>query len=158
MSASSIYDFTLKTIEGEAKSLSDFKGKVLLVVNVASQCGLTPQYAELELFYCDMKAKGVEVLGFPANNFGGQEPGTDTEIREFCSARYNVSFPMFSKISVKGADQHPLYTYLTGQTASEMQWNFQKFLVGKDGKVISSFAPTASVEAPEVRTAVEAAL
>ena len=153
-----LHDFTVTRITGEAQALADYRGKVAVVVNVASKCGLTPQYADLELFYREQRARGVEVLGFPANNFGGQEPGSDAEIAQFCSTNYEVSFPMFSKISVKGADQHPLYAYLTEAGKSEVQWNFQKFVVGKDGQVVRSFAPTTSVNDADFRAAVESAL
>ncbi len=152
----SLHDFTVNTITGEPRPLADYRGKVAVVVNVASRCGLTPQYADLELFYREQRANGVEVLGFPANNFGAQEPGTDAEIQAFCLTNYEVSFPMFSKLSVKGEDQHPLYGYLTG--AGEVQWNFQKFLVGKDGRVIRSFAPMTKVTDPEFTSAVAAAV
>lgn len=154
----SVHELEMKSIDGQSVPLREYAGKVLVLVNVASKCGLTPQYADLELFYRDMKAKGVEVLGFPANNFGAQEPGADAEIKAFCSTKYEVSFPMFSKISVKGADQHPLYSYLTKTTGSDVQWNFQKFLVGKDGQVIQSFSPTTTVEDAGFKAAVAAAL
>lgn len=137
--AESIYDFTMDDIDGNPVSLSDYKGKVVLIVNVASQCGYTPQYETLQGFYQHYKDKGVVVLGFPANNFGGQEPGSNEQIKEFCTSKFSVAFPMFSKISVKGEDMHPLYKYLTGATGQEVKWNFQKFLVGKDGKVIKSY-------------------
>ena len=153
-----LHDFTMRTISGGEQPLADYRGQVAVVVNVASRCGLTPQYADLELFYREAKAKGVTVLGFPANNFGAQEPGSDAEIQAFCSTNYEVSFPMFSKISVKGADQHPLYSYLTTAAKADVQWNFQKFLVGKDGQVLHSFAPTMSVNDPEFRQAVDQAL
>lgn len=154
--ASSVYDFELTTIEGESKSLADYAGKALLMVNVASQCGLTPQYAELEEFYQQYKSKGLEILGFPANNFGGQEPGSESEIQQFCTTNYGVSFPMFSKISVKGDDQHALYTYLTETTKSgEVQWNFQKFLIGTDGKPVAYFNPQQSVLEDEILERVE---
>jgi glutathione peroxidase len=135
-----------------------FKGQVLLLVNVASKCGLTPQYADLELFYRDQQAKGVTVLGFPANNFGAQEPGTNQEIKAFCTTQYEVSFPMFGKISVKGADIHPLYQYLTQTTGQPVAWNFQKFLVDKHGNVVRSFEPTVTVNSPELQQAVQALL
>ena len=154
----SVYDFTMKSLEGQDIALSQYKGKVLIIVNTASKCGLTPQYAELEAFYKANKEKGIEVLGFPANNFMHQEPGSDSEIQTFCSKNYGVSFPMFSKISVKGDDINPLYQYLTSATSSKVTWNFQKYLVGKDGKVIASFDPTTSINHKDVTAAVEAAL
>jgi glutathione peroxidase len=162
--ANGIYDIPVKTIDGAETNLGDYKGKVLLLVNVASKCGLTPQYEGLQSLYGDYKGKGLEILGFPANNFMSQEPGTEEEIKDFCSANYNVSFPMFSKISVKGDDQHQLYHYLTEtkpetdvndggleeklkgfgsvrSTPSEVLWNFEKFLVAKDGSIAARFAP-----------------
>lgn len=158
LSELSVYDFTMKSLEGQDIPLSQYKGKVLIIVNTASKCGLTPQYAELEAFYKANKEKGVEVLGFPANNFLHQEPGSDTDIKEFCTKNYGVSFQMFSKISVKGDDMHPLYQYLTSATKTKVTWNFQKYLVGKDGNVIASFAPTTSINDKEVTAALEVAL
>lgn len=131
--ASSIYDFTLNSIDGKATPLADFKGKVVLLVNVASKCGFTPQYAGLEKLYEQYKDRGFVIVGIPANNFGAQEPGTNEEIKTFCSRTYNVTFPMMSKVSVKGDDKTPLYQYLTGTGGGEIKWNFTKFLVGKDG-------------------------
>jgi len=136
---------------------------VLLFVNVASKCGLTPQYKEIQALYEKYKDKGLVVLGFPANNFMGQEPGSDKDIKEFCTLKYDVTFPMFSKISVKGSDQHPLYKYLTskdenGAVDAKVSWNFQKFLVSKSGKVITSFGPQTSVTEADVTKAIEAAL
>lgn len=146
--STSIYDFKMKDIRGQEKSLSDYKGKVVLIVNVASKCGLTPQYEGLQKLYEHFRDKDFVILGFPANNFMGQEPGTDSEIAEFCSTQYNVSFPMFSKISVKGADIHPLYQYLTTGTphSGEIKWNFHKFLVNKSGQVVANLDPTLSPE------------
>ena len=155
--ASSIHDFQMKSLGGEPVSLSDYQGKVLLVVNVASRCGFTPQYEGLQALHQKYKDKGVVVMGFPANNFGGQEPGSDAEIRTFCSRTYGVDFPMFSKISVKGADKHPLYEYLTAG-GEEVPWNFTKFLIGKDGKVIQRFAPDVEPMAGELAAAIDAAL
>lgn len=155
--ASSIYDFAPSSIDGKPAPLSAYKGKVVLVVNVASKCGYTPQYAGLESLYEKYKDKGLVIVGFPANNFGGQEPGSNEEIKQFCSRKYNVSFPMYSKISVKGADQDPLYAYLTG-AAGEVKWNFTKFLVGKDGKAIKKFDSAVAPESPELTSAVEEAL
>lgn len=158
-----VHDFTVKNIDGKDVSLSEYKGKVLLIVNVASLCGNTPQYKDIEALYEKYKSKGLVVLGFPANNFMGQEPGSDKEIQQFCTREYAVTFPMFSKISVKGANQAPLYAYLTqksenGVIDAPVTWNFQKFLVGKDGKVITSFAPKTLVTASEVTGAIEKAL
>jgi glutathione peroxidase len=158
-----IYDFKMKNIDEKEVSLSDYKGKVVLIVNVASLCGNTPQYKDIEALYEKYKDKGLVVLGFPANNFMGQEPGSDEKIKAFCTKEYSVTFPMFSKISVKGSDIHPLYKYLTEKTENgaidaPVKWNFQKFLIGKDGKVLSSFAPKTSVNDPDVVKAIEAAL
>lgn len=161
--ASNVYDFSLKSIDGAVAPLSAYKGKVVLVVNVASRCGYTPQYEGLEATYRKYKDQGFVVLGFPANNFGAQEPGTDEEIKTFCSSKYNVTFPMFSKISVKGGDQAPLYQFLTDVkanpgTGGEIKWNFTKFLVGKDGKVITRFEPAVKPESSELTGAIEKAL
>ncbi len=153
-----VYDFTMKSIEGKDVPLSDYKGKVLIFLNVASKCGLTPQYEEIEAFYKKYKEKGVEVLGFPANNFMGQEPGSDEQIQSFCSKNYGVTFPMFSKISVKGEDIHPLYQYLTSVDKESVKWNFQKYLVGKDGKVVTTFSPKTHINEAEVIKAIEAEL
>lgn len=159
----SVYDFKMKNIDGKEVALDAYKGKVLLFVNVASKCGLTPQYKEIQALYEKYKDKGLVVLGFPANNFMGQEPGSDKDIKEFCTLKYDVTFPMFSKISVKGSDQHPLYKYLTskdenGAIDAKVSWNFQKFLVSKSGKVITSFGPQTSVTEADVTKAIEAAL
>jgi glutathione peroxidase len=159
--ATSVFDFTMKNITGTETPLSTYKGKVSLIVNVASKCGLTPQYEALEKVYQAYKDQGLVVLGFPANNFGAQEPGTEEEIQTFCSTKYNVTFDMFSKISVKDADIHPLYTYLTSlpePLGGEIEWNFGKFLVGKDGEVIARFSPKTAPDAPEVIAAIENAL
>lgn len=155
--ASNIYDFTPKSIDGAPAPLSAYKGKATLIVNVASKCGYTPQYAGLESLYEKYKDKGLVLLGFPANNFGAQEPGSDAEIKTFCSTRYNVTFPMFSKISVAGSDKDPLYQYLTS-SAGDVKWNFTKFLVGKDGKVIRKFDSAVAPDSAELVSAVEAAL
>lgn len=137
-----IYTFTMKTLEGKEKSLADFKDKVILVVNTASFCGYTPQYKDLETIYSQYKDKGFVVIGFPANNFGKQEPGKDDDIAAFCERNYGVSFPMFSKISVKGDDIHPLYKYLTTETPfkEEIGWNFTKFLIDRQGNVVAKFS------------------
>jgi glutathione peroxidase len=156
--AASIYDYSLNTIDGSPAPLSQFKGKVVLLVNVASKCGYTPQYTGLEALYEKYKDKGFVIVGVPANNFGAQEPGTNEEIKTFCSRTYNVKFPMMSKVSVKGDDKDPLYTYLTSQTGGDIKWNFTKFLVGRDGKIISRFESKVTPESPEVTQAVETAL
>jgi glutathione peroxidase len=135
------YTFTMKTIEGKSRKLADYKGSVLLVVNTASECGYTRQYETLEKLYLTYKDRGLKILAFPANNFGGQEPGSDEEIKTFCSTRFNVTFDLFSKISVKGSDMHPLYAYLTTKTGfdGDIKWNFNKFLVGRDGTVAARY-------------------
>jgi glutathione peroxidase len=155
--ASNIHEFTMNSIDGKKVSLAEYKRNVVLVVNVASRCGFTPQYAGLEAIYRKYKDRGFVVLGFPANNFMGQEPGTNEEIKEFCTRKYDVTFPMFAKISVKGDDKAPLYQFLT-QTGGEIPWNFTKFLVGRDGKVITRFEPKTTPDSPDVATAIEAAL
>jgi glutathione peroxidase len=160
-SAASIYDIPLKDINGKSTSLKNYKGKVLLVVNVASQCGLTPQYKALESTYKKYQSQGLAILGFPCNDFGSQEPGTNEEIKTFCSTKYNVSFPLFDKLHVKGSEQHPLYTALTGKTSpfpGDVQWNFGKFLVSREGKIIKRFEPKVTPDSPEVVEAIEAAL
>jgi glutathione peroxidase len=176
----SLYDIPLKQIDGAAGSLAAYRGKVLLVVNVASKCGLTPQYTGLESLYQSKRAAGLEVLGFPANNFKGQEPGSDAEIREFCSTSYDIHFPLFSKISVLGEDQHPLYAELTrAQPAAigdgpfrerlsgygvhpenpvDVLWNFEKFLVGRQGQVVARFAPDVASDDSRLVSAVDAEL
>jgi glutathione peroxidase len=146
MEEKKIYSFVMKTIDGKEKSLGDYKGKVLMIVNVASKCGNTPQYKGLEEIYEKYKDKGFMILGFPANNFFRQEPGTDSQIKEFCTLNYGVTFDMFSKISVKGDDQHPLYKYLTEESPATgtVKWNFQKYLVDRDGNVVEKIAPGTS--------------
>jgi glutathione peroxidase len=156
--ASSVHEFTLNSIDGKPGPLSAYQGKVVLIVNVASRCGFTPQYAGLEALYEKYKDRGFTILGFPANNFGGQEPGTNEEIKTFCSSKYNVTFPMYAKISVKGDDKAPLYQFLTAATGSEIQWNFTKFLVDKNGKVVARFEPKVTPESPDVAEAIEKAL
>ena len=155
--ASSIHEFTLNSIDGKPAPLAAYKGKVVLVVNVASRCGYTPQYTGLEALYEKYKDKGLVVIGFPANNFGMQEPGTDEEIKTFCSSKYNVTFPMYSKISVKGDDTAPLYQYLMKEKGA-VKWNFTKFLAGKDGKVIQKFDSAVTPDSPELVNAIESAL
>ncbi|WP_026592184.1 glutathione peroxidase [Bacillus sp. UNC437CL72CviS29] len=146
-----VYDFSAKTITGEEKSLREYEGKVLLIVNVASKCGFTPQYKGLQAIYEKYKEQGFEILGFPCNQFGGQEPGTEEEITSFCELNYGVSFPMFAKVDVKGDSAHPLYTYMMEQAPGILgmkvvKWNFTKFLIGRDGKVIDRFAPQTKPE------------
>jgi len=175
-----VYDIPVKKIDGSPANLSAYKGKVLLVVNVASKCGLTPQYTGLEKLYQDKHGKGLEVLGFPANNFKEQEPGTDAEIQSFCSTNYDVHFPLFSKISVVGSDRHPLYSHLvaaqpeaTGEgpmrerlkgygieptPKPNVAWNFEKFLIGRDGKVVGRFAPDMTPDDPRLTAAIDAEL
>ena len=163
MFAATVHDFTLQSIDGKPSPLADYKGKVVLLVNVASKCGFTPQYTGLEKLYEEYKDKGFVIVGIPANNFGGQEPGTNEEIKTFCSRTYNVGFPMMSKVSVKGEDKTPLYQYLTdsaanAQTGGEIKWNFTKFLVDKNEKVIGRFEPKITPSSPELVSAVEKAL
>ena len=154
-----LYSYTLNSIDGKPAPLADYKGKVVLIVNVASQCGYTPQYSALESIYEKYKDQGFVILGFPANNFGAQEPGTNEEIKTFCTRKYSVTFPMYSKISVKGADQAPLYAYLTKETGpgmtGDIKWNFTKFLVDRDGKVIQRFEPAVTPDSKEVTAAIE---
>lgn len=175
----SLQDIQLKRIDGSADTLAAHKGKVLLIVNVASKCGLTPQYAGLEKLFEDKRAAGLEVLGFPANNFLGQEPGSDAEIADFCASTYAVAFPMYSKISVAGADQHPLYAALiaaqpvaTGEgpfrerlasknlasNAPDILWNFEKFVVGRNGAVVARFSPDVAADDPRLVSVIEAEL
>ena len=178
--ATTLQDIPVNLIGGAPTRLGAWAGKVLLVVNVASKCGLTPQYAGLEKLYEDKRAQGLEVLGFPANDFGAQEPGTDAEISEFCSLTFEVKFPLFSKISVLGATRHPLYDVLTSaqpaavgdgpfrerlkgygisrDDPTDVLWNFEKFLVGRDGKVIARFAPDITADDPRLIQAIDAAL
>lgn len=157
-----VHDFQVKTIDGQETSLKDYAGHPLLVVNVASRCGLTPQYTALEALYQRFKPRGLVVMGFPCNDFGAQEPGTEAEIKAFCESNYNVSFPLFAKVHVKGPERADLYEYLTTQNTApdgpgDIAWNFAKFLVGKDGRVLARFAPQTTPDAPEVLTAIEAA-
>ncbi len=158
-----MYEFTMKNIDGEDVKLDAYEGKVVMIVNVASKCGLTPQYEALQALYEKYKDRGFAVLGFPANNFMGQEPGTEEEIKDFCNLNYNVTFPMFAKISVKGADQHPFYTFLTNPQTNpgfdgDITWNFEKFLADRSGKIIARFSPKTTPDDPEVVKAVEQAL
>ncbi len=159
----SVLDFHVKDIDGKPVDLSAFQGKVLLVVNTASQCGLTPQYKDLESVYEKYKGQGLEILAFPANEFGKQEPGSNEEIKQFCSSKYKVSFPLFSKIVVKGKGIHPLYDFLTSEStnpkfAGEIPWNFTKFLVNRKGEVIARFEPRVKPSAESVTGAIEKAL
>jgi glutathione peroxidase len=153
---SPLYDIPVDRIDGSKASLGDYAGRVLLVVNVASKCGLTPQYDGLEALYRTYKEKGLTVLGFPANNFMGQEPGSNTEIQEFCRLTYGVDFPMFAKISVKGDDRHPLYDALAGD--EDISWNFEKFVISRDGTVVARFAPKTAPDDPAIVAAIEAEL
>ena len=161
--AKSVYDFTLKSIDGQPTPLSEYHGKVLLLVNVASKCGFTPQYTALEAIYEKYKSRGLVIVGVPANNFMKQEPGTNAEIKTFCSKKYNVSFPMMSKLSVKGDDQTPLYQFLTSKSADpkfggEIKWNFTKFLFDRSGNPVARFEPATTPDSPEVTAAIESAL
>ncbi|MXN79329.1 glutathione peroxidase [Burkholderia sp. 4701] len=178
--SSTLYDIPVNAIDGSPTTLRAFKGKVLLVVNVASKCGLTPQYEGLEALYEDKRERGLEVLGFPANDFKGQEPGTDAEIQAFCTGTFGVKFPLFSKISVVGDDQHPLYRALTQaqpqaagdgpfrerlkgygiepNPAPDVLWNFEKFLVSRDGEVVARFAPNTGSDDPALVAAIDAEL
>ncbi len=176
----SLYDIPLTGIDGSPRTLGQYRGKVLLVVNVASKCGLTPQYEGLQKLYASRQGQGLEVLGFPANNFLGQEPGSEAEIQQFCTTRYDVTFPLYSKISVVGPDKHPLYHALTGAIPEatgegpmranlkgygiepnpqpEVQWNFEKFLIGRDGRVAGRFAPDVTADDPRLVQAIDAEL
>jgi glutathione peroxidase len=159
----SIYDFTMRSIDGEQVSLKSYHGKVVLLVNVASKCGFTPQYAGLEALYEKYKDRGLVIVGIPANNFMSQEPGTDEEIKKFCSNKYNVTFPLMSKVSVKGDDKTPLYVFLTGketdpQFGGDIKWNFTKFLFDRNGNPLARFEPATTPDSPEVTAAIESAL
>jgi len=155
-----VYDFKLSTIDGDPTTLGAYKGKVLLVVNVASACGFTPQYTALEAVYEKYKDKGLVIVGVPANNFGNQESGTNAEIREFCNAKFHVKFPMMAKVSVKGDDKTPLYQYLTAapNVSGEIKWNFTKFLIARNGQPIARFEPDVTPDSPQVISAIESAL
>jgi len=158
---SKLHDIALTDINGKETSLKAYQGQVLLVVNVASRCGLTPQYDGLEAVHQKYKSKGFSVLGFPCNDFGAQEPGSNEEIKQFCSTKYHVSFPLFDKLHVKGPEQHPLYSALTGKGSpypGDVKWNFGKFLIGKDGKILKRFEPKVTPDSTEVAQAIEAAL
>ena len=156
---SSFHDFKVKTIAGKEKSLGDFKGQAVLVVNVASECGLTPQYAGLEKLQREFQDRKFTVLGLPCNQFGQQEPGSEAEIKNFCSVNYGVTFPLTSKIEVNGAGAHPLYKWLKSETGgADIQWNFEKFLIGKDGKIIKRYSPKTVPEDAQLRKDLQAAL
>jgi len=159
--AESIYDVKLKDIDGKDVTLADYKGKALLIVNVASKCGYTKQYTALEATYKKYKDQGFVVLGFPCNQFGGQEPGTNEEIKEFCSSKFSVTFPLFDKLEVNGKNRAPLYTLLAGKDSpfpGDISWNFNKFLIGKDGKILKRWESKVTPDSAELVTAVESAL
>lgn len=161
LAANNVQDVPLKDIDGKDTSLKAYQGKVVLVVNVASKCGLTPQYKALEALYRKYKDQGLVIVGFPCNDFGAQEPGTPTEIKEFCSTKYDVTFPLMAKLHVKGPEQHPLYASLTGKDAKfpgDIEWNFGKFLISRDGTVTQRFSPKTTPDSLEVTAAIEQAL
>ncbi len=159
----SVHELSARSLDGEDRALSDFAGRVLLIVNVASECGLTPHYAGLQALYAARRADGLEVLGFPCNQFGAQEPGSADEIKSFCETRYGVDFPMFEKIEVNGAGRHPLFAWLCTQDvgpdgAGDVSWNFAKFVVGRDGRLVARFSPETRPDAPALLAAIDAAL
>lgn len=159
--AQSLYDIKLKDIDGKDTTLAAYKGKAVLIVNVASKCGYTKQYSGLEATYQKYKDQGFAILGFPCNQFGGQEPGTNEEIKQFCSSKYSVTFPLFDKLEVNGANRHPLYVALAGKDSpfpGDIKWNFNKFLVGKDGKILKRFDSGVKPDSEELTKAIEAAL
>ena len=159
--AAPLEQISFRTMDGKETSLSQYAGKVVLIVNVASHCGNTPQYAALEKLYRDHATEGLVILGFPCNDFGAQEPGTNEEIKAFCTERYDVTFPIMDKIHVKGADQSPLYAALTGPGAKfpgDVKWNFGKFLIGRNGEVQARFEPGVKPDSPEITASIEAAL
>jgi glutathione peroxidase len=159
--AGSIYDIAVKDIDGKDTTLNAYKGNVILIVNVASKCGFTPQYKNLEAVYEKYKDKGFVILGFPCNQFGSQEPGTDEEIKQFCTSKYFITFPLFDKIEVNGANRHPLYVALAGETSpfpGNITWNFNKFLISRDGKILKRFDSKIKPDASEATEAIEAAL
>jgi glutathione peroxidase len=162
-SPKSIYDFTMNSIDGQPVSLNSYKGKVVLLVNVASKCGFTPQYTALEAVYEKYKDRGLVIVGIPANNFAQQEPGTNEEIKTFCSRKYNVTFPMMAKVSVLGQDQTPLYHFLTDAStdprlAGDIKWNFTKFIFDRNGNPVARFEPAVTPDSPQVTAAIESAL
>jgi glutathione peroxidase len=157
------YNFAVKTIDGAEQQLADYTGKALLIVNVASECGLTPQYEGLQKLHAELAPKGFAVLGFPCNQFGGQEPGSNADVKKFCTASYGVTFPLFSKIEVNGQGRAPLYSWLTSQSTrpdgpGDIKWNFAKFVVDRAGAVVARFDPSTTPTAPEVRAAIQKAL
>jgi glutathione peroxidase len=159
--AGTIYDIAVKDIDGKPATLSAYKGKVILIVNVASHCGFTPQYKALEATYNKYAGQGFVILGFPCNQFGEQEPGTDEEIKQFCTSKYFITFPMFDKIEVNGANRHPLYELLAGKDSpfpGDITWNFNKFLIGKDGKILNRFDSKITPDSPEITAAIEGAI
>ena len=159
--ADSIYTISLKDIDGKSTTLKAYESKVLLIVNVASKCGYTPQYAGLETLYQKYQDKGFAVLGFPCNQFGGQEPGTNEQIKQFCSSKYQVTFPLFDKLDVNGPNRHPLYVALAGKGSAfpgDIKWNFNKFLIGRDGKILKRFDSGTKPDSPELTQAIESAL
>jgi len=159
--AESLYDIKIKDIDGHDTSLAPYKGQVLLIVNVASHCGFTPQYKALEAAYQTNKDKGLTILGFPCNQFGGQEPGSNEEIKQFCTSKYEVTFPLFDKIEVNGANRSPLYVALAGVESpfpGNIRWNFTKFLIGRDGKILQRFDSKVKPDSPEITQAIAAAL
>jgi len=161
IAADSIYDIPLKDIDGKDTSLKPYAGNVMLIVNVASKCGFTPQYAGLETLYKKYHFQGLEICGFPCNQFLHQEPGTDAEIKAFCTGKYDVTFPMFDKLEVNGDNRHPLYVFLAGTNSpfpGNIKWNFTKFLIGRDGKILNRFGSTTKPDSDEVTKAIEAAL
>ena len=156
-----LYTISLKDIDGQPTSLKAYQGKVLLIVNVASKCGFTPQYAGLEALQQKYKDQGFSVLGFPCNQFGGQEPGTNEQIKQFCSSKYQVTFPLFDKIEVNGPKRHPLYAVLAGEASpfpGDIKWNFNKFLIGRDGKILKRFDSKVKPDSAELTQAIESAL
>ncbi|HMD13291.1 MAG TPA: glutathione peroxidase [Bacteroidota bacterium] len=157
MHEKSVLDFTMTTIDGKPRPLSSYKGKVLMIVNTASKCGFTPQYETLEKLYETYKDSGFQILAFPANNFGKQEPGTNSEIKDFCSTKFHTTFDLFEKISVKGDDQHPLYQYITKESPypGEIKWNFQKYLVDRSGKIVEKYYSITDPMSDKVRSEVE---
>jgi glutathione peroxidase len=161
LTAGSLYDIPLKDIKGNDTTLKPYEGKVMLIVNVASKCGNTKQYTELQALHETFAKNGLAILGFPCNDFGGQEPGSNEDIQAFCSSKYSVTFPLFDKVVVKGEDKHPLYQALSGPDSpfpGDVKWNFGKFLVGKDGKILARFEPKTKPDAPEVLDAIKTAL
>ena len=161
LAADSLYDIPLKDIDGKDTTLKPYAGKVMLIVNVASKCGYTPQYKSLEATYEKYSPQGLVICGFPCNQFGSQEPGSDAEIKQFCTSKYDVTFPMFDKLEVNGENRHPLYISLAGKDspfAGDIHWNFTKFLIGRDGKIIGRFDSKVKPDSPEITQAIETAL